>query len=182
VVQADAELRETAAAKAAWTTLQIARRTTEAMERAWAGARIAGVFRQWPWLAALKVSLYPESTYDDQGGNYRTVSVMVSGLETVAEAQLPELLNDSEFDLDVAADILQDELQDDAGSLYSALMDDDSYEDFDLSVRREQLGRLLERPEVDGAEVLAALFPEEVTVDVEAGAADGQPSAECSLA
>lgn len=178
LVMADAELKELAAAKEAWAAFQTARLTHEAVERAWAGACIASVFRQWTWLAAMKLSFVPESEYDDQGGTFRSISFTVSNLEAVSGVQLPEMLGDMEFDLEVAADVLQDELQDSVDSLYSALMDEYSHEDLDVTVRREQLGHLLERAEMDGAEAFLALFPEEVSLELEAGPPGVPASAE----
>lgn len=159
VVRDDGEIVESDAAKTTSTAYFNAKRNYEAVEKSFAGARIAKFFKEYPWLGTLKFALTAEAEYDDQGGYFRGVSAHVSDLSVADEASPPELIDGEEFDLDWVADCLSDDLQEDAGSVYAAFSDEYGYEDFEFTVKREQIADLLAGAEINGAAAFGRFFP-----------------------
>jgi hypothetical protein len=159
VVRDDGEIVENDAAKATSTAYFNSKRDYEAVERSFAGARIAKFFKEYPWLGTLTFALTAEAEYDDQGGYFRGVSAHVSNLSVADEASPPELIDGEEFDLGWVADGLSDELQEDAESVYAAFGDEYGYEDFEFTVKRDQIADLLAGAEINGATAFGRFFP-----------------------
>lgn len=159
LMTADGTLQQTEVVAAVAAQAQAAKAAEAEVDRAWAGALFAKMFAERAWLMALTVSFWVSDEYNDMGGTFRTVSVSVSDVVLKTTAQDAGEGDEDAMD-EVAAEYdLQGYLEDNAYSLYSTLLDEDSYDDLKFSIRREQLSELLNRERIDGAEVFTALLP-----------------------
>lgn len=174
VVKEDGEIAENEAAKATAAAYFTARCNYESVERSFAGARIAKLFKEHEWLGKLTFVLRAESEYDDQGGYFRCVDASVSDIAVADDATVPELADGEAFDPDGMADAFTDELQEDAGSLYGAFGDAYSYEDFEFTVTREQIGDLLLEGEINGAVAFGRFFRDRHTVRPDSTGAESE--------
>lgn len=133
----------------------------DALEHSWAGAYLAGLFLQHPWLQSLCISLWASSEYDDQGGSYRSISNCVASVEALPGATLPEdVTDDGQFDETAAISAIEADLDDNDHSLYCAI-DDSPNDNSDrvLALNRDAIGKLLECMPISGSLAYQALCP-----------------------
>jgi hypothetical protein len=130
---------------------------------AWAGARIAQVLREHPWLAACKITISCSSEYNDQGGTYLSRWLGVSGVKPLAQAQIPEDLcvDTGGLDEDAATDRLNDALSDDVAGLADAFMEPYEDSEHEVLVDRALVADLIASPSpISGAAAAERLWPD----------------------
>jgi hypothetical protein len=142
-------------------TFREAEAAYDTLEHSWAGAYLAGLFLQHPWLQSLRITLSASSEYDDQGGSYRSISNSVTSVEAVPGATLPEdLTDDGQFDQTTAISAIEADLDDNDHSLYCAIDDSpNDYTDRVLALNRDAIGKLLECMPISGSLAYQALYP-----------------------
>lgn len=131
-----------------------------ALDRSFVGAGWAALFATHAWLDRLTVKITASLEYGDEGDTYRSFSSAVEGLAFVPGAQVPQdLLCDEQPDAELAADLLEDDLNDLAEDTFLCLEQQQVVEDrLALEVSRERLRGLWESFPVSGLAAFAALF------------------------
>jgi hypothetical protein len=126
-----------------------------------AAALMVKVLREMPWVEGFDVKLDVDSEYDDQGGYYRVVAVIVSDATTVRDARIPdEVMSNGEFDADQAAETIADVFEEHATDLHAAFVPyDNAYDDVEFKVSRILIADLLEAEEVDARQAFVRMFP-----------------------
>ena len=140
-----------------------AERAHDALELSWAGAYVASLFQQHPWLLAMTITLSASAEYDDQGGTYRSVSNNVTDVVVVSDVTLPdEALDDGTFNPHLAANLIEESLEDSDYALYTSFNEAPyGYDDLCLKVNRDAIAHLFASgAPVSGTEAFLALFPE----------------------
>ncbi len=161
VVKAGGEVRQNDRVRPLVDQIHEMDKARDLIDAAWCGARIAGLFKKHDWLDSFTLHLDACSEGDDHGGFYRSVSLHVRDTKHREGKQVPqEVLDGDTFDADFAADLLEQELQDDEHSIYAAFVDDGEYADLSMQVQRREISDLLGEPEVSGREAFKRLFPE----------------------
>lgn len=138
-------------------------RLQDRADLAWAGARIALLLLEKPWLASCKITISCSSEYDDQGGTYLSRWLTVSDVRAVPEAEIPEAfrIRDGLLDEDTAADELDNQLSDDVAGLADAFMDPCEDSEHQVLVDRTLIADLLALdPPVSGAAAAERLWPD----------------------
>lgn len=133
----------------------------DALESSWAGAYLASLFLQHPWLQSLRITLWASSEYDDQGGSYRSISNGVSAVNAVPGVTLPtDVTDNDQFDETAAISVIEADLCDIDHSLYCAIDDGpNDYTDRVLELNRDAIGELLAHPPIRGSLAYRALCP-----------------------
>jgi hypothetical protein len=142
------------------------------LEATFAGAVLALLLKENPWLASFRLSLSADIAYDDAGRYYRSIDAQVNAVRQRDGAALPEELarcGQDALDEEAAEDRLAWALQEDADEIYSGLAGgEDCYDTVNFEIRRAALGDLLERDSIDGREAFVRLFPEQRSLVEEA--------------
>jgi hypothetical protein len=129
---------------------------------AWAGARIALLLDEKPWLASCAVTIDSSSEYNDGGGTMLVRSISVSQLETVESVEVPDEFRDGD-DVDVAAledDVTRD-LDQAACDFASAFMEPDQDSSLTVRVDRSLVAELLAGVEpISGSRIAERLWPD----------------------
>lgn len=126
--------------------------TQRALDASWTGACLARLFLMHAWLDAVTLSFEVTAEYDDGGGYYRCISCNPNAIRAVPQQALSEeSFPNGEFDADVAAQILRDEIEDDEFDLYAGLAEwPEGYADLNLSLERNAIAVLLAHGTIDG--------------------------------
>lgn len=161
VVNAEGDVRQNDRVRPLVDKIHEMDKARDLIDAAWCGARIAGLFKKHDWLESFTLNLDACSEGDDHGGFYRSVSLHVRDPKHRDGKQAPqEVMESGMFDEDSAADLLEQELQDDEHSIYAAFVDDGEYVDLSMEVQRREISDLLGEPQVSGREAFKRLFPE----------------------
>lgn len=139
------------AAKAAYGKLDCAR----------AGAYMASIFVNMPWLDTMSVVLSAQAEYDDDGSCYRCIRV--KDLTVTAGVDLPAEVVDSSGDLDYesACDLMREEVDEEGWVYYEAVtLSRFDYRSITIQMARSQIAHLLEGGPVSGKAAFVVLFPE----------------------
>lgn len=152
LMQADGNLVPNSAAAEVEARYREAQADQQALDASWAGARLAGLFLKHAWLDAVTLSFEVNAEYDDSGGFYRCISCNPDAIRAVPQQAVPEeSFPNREFDADVAAQILRDEIEDDEFDLYAGLAEwPEGYADMNLSLERNAIAVLLANGTIDG--------------------------------
>lgn len=139
-----------------------AERALDALQHCWAGAYLAGLFLRHTWLQSMRVTLTASAEYDDQGGTYRSVSNSVMQALPVADAALPESVDDEgAFDEIGAIAVIEADLDENDFDLYTAIHTAaDDYSDLVLDLNRAAIAPLMNGEPISGARAYLAWFPD----------------------
>lgn len=143
-----------------------------ALDRSYVGACWAGLFATHGWLDRLAVRISASHEYDDEGGTYRSFSSTVDDVLFRPGTLVPQdLLCDGQPDAELAAELLEDDLNELAADTFLCLEQRQPVEDqLALDVSRERLAGLWRDAPVSGKAAFAALFEEACD-----GPADAEP-------
>ncbi|MCX4150006.1 MULTISPECIES: hypothetical protein [Paraburkholderia] len=133
------------------------------LDATWAGALLARLFIDHPWLAGMTIELRASAVTDDDGVTFRSVVASVSDVIHVDGVPLAESV-DAAGNLcqDRATDLLENVLQDNDADLYASFAEPHEYDDIDLIVRRDAIAELLQGEQIDGSVAFALLFSDHV--------------------
>lgn len=147
---------------------------------AWAGARIALLLIENPWLASCKITIRCSSEYNDQGGTYLSRWLSVSDVKALPAAQVPEAfrIQNGLLDEDTAANELENELADDVTGFADAFMEPYEDSEHEVLVDRTRIADLFAfGTPVSGAAVAERLWPDYKYLLAGSAKATDQPTA-----
>ena len=138
----------------------------EALDRSYTGATWASLLVRHPWLRQLRVRLWAEHEYDDEGGAYLSYYNSVSHVAVEPGHCVPEVLCiDDQADHELIEDYMSDEI---------SMFDDDAYRGLGLSaagvevtyiISRSELDELVVQGTVRGEDAFGVLFASRVAED-----------------
>ncbi|MDF0506871.1 hypothetical protein POK33_39655 [Burkholderia cenocepacia] len=128
------------------------------LDRAWAGAFLAAIFLNNPWLGRFTLKISTRYELDDEGCYYRTYSPVVSCVTSLGECSLSSTAFDGgRFCPELANDHLADEIDGHARDLYQAIADPDAT-DVSVELRRDAFASHLDGGAIDGRTAYLAFF------------------------
>lgn len=141
----------------------------EQLQKSWAGAYVAGLLREHPWVESMAIELKASGEYDDDGGTYRSIRASVINVILRSDVRPPvDAIVDGEFDPDFGAALIEPSLDDACGDLYDAFHPEcDDYNDIVVTVERRSVVQLLEHDQVNGTDAFVRLFPDHVQSDMD---------------
>ncbi|MFT3815634.1 MAG: hypothetical protein QM740_20095 [Acidovorax sp.] len=153
LAQADGTMALNNAGADAQARYRAARADQDWLERSLAGALLAGLFLQHPWLDAVTLTFQVSSEYDDSGGFYRSILLKARMARPVPGRLLPEEeFPESAFDADCAACLIEEVLEDCEFDLHTGLADyPEGYDELTVSLERSPVTALLQSSPVDGS-------------------------------
>ncbi|MBS2132062.1 hypothetical protein KEX41_28150 (plasmid) [Burkholderia thailandensis] len=129
------------------------------LSQSWAGAFLAALLIRHPWLDSVTLQFRVSFEYDDAGGSFRSFSAMVTDLHVVSGASFPqELTGDGQFDTDLAAAVIEADIDAFEQELYAALVEDDTNDDLAVVIARASIAHLLGPLPLDGRQAYQALL------------------------
>lgn len=139
------------------------RKAGQRLDLAFAGARVAQVFLQRPWLQGFTLSVSQSQEYNDAGGTYTSYSLNCSNVTFVTGQELPEEIQDDsvEVSADIAAEQIKDDLQNEEFDLCHPFLQDSDDADRDLVIDRASIAELLAKPPVSGQAVARRLWADD---------------------
>lgn len=137
-------------------------RKQRALDAAFTGAVAASLFYDHPWLDALTIKLSATAEYDDSGGTYRSINVQVSDLLVVPGVAVQEdFMTEGALDEDLAADRINESIEDGAHEMFSAFYPGHhEYDEIEIKLKRSVIAALLQSDECSGAAAFELNFPE----------------------
>jgi hypothetical protein len=114
------------------------------LSQSWAGAFFAALLMRHSWLDSMTLELRVSFEYDDAGGSFRSFSAMVTDLHIVGGASLPqELTPERQLDTDLAAAVIEADIEALEQEIYTALVGDDANDDLAVVIGRASIAHLL---------------------------------------
>jgi hypothetical protein len=144
--------------------MMVLKKKYDAVNATYVGAYLLKLLHTFAWLQTAEIKLMPSSEYDDEGGSFRSISVRIENVTSVADFELPSELqeDDSSLDSDTAGDLIQAEISNDSedSEMYACLTDHWSFDDISLKLDRSKVSHLLKASEQSGLQAFLILVPE----------------------
>lgn len=112
----------------------------DALQRSWAQAEIAALFVRHPAVRIVVLNVFSSWEYDDAGEHYLRGSCLVKDVCLDPDSpQIEEFMDDGKPDSELAAEVLESELDDTNHDLALELLGADGIEDRLLPCKREEV-------------------------------------------